>query len=188
MQRGWRKWVLLHRLNALIKIKNWWKQIEFPEFYIEGTVYWNLRKIIDNEVNRWRFEEQWINFEISDDGRAYGQVFFSKTDRYNSVSIIPRWFGFEIPIKYFDDVIDSDPYELIHKHSYISTGYDNKIELWTYSDIAELNKITGLQNVNELNFVRVTWDSVVEAKRRVAILALISYNVRNGTFIRGYSK
>ena len=46
----------------------------------------------------------------------YGQIFLSKTDRYEKGSIIPNWFGFDIPVKDFGNVIEVDPYELIHNH------------------------------------------------------------------------
>jgi hypothetical protein len=188
MQRGWRKWVLQHRLKALIRIKNICLQVTEPEFYLETNVYLNLRKIIDFEHKRWRFEEQYINFEVSDGGRVYGQVFFSKTERYNFGSIIPKWYGFDIPVKNFGEIIDVDPYELVHKHSHTNTKNSKIASIVSYSDIAEHNKITGLGDVNNLHFVKVPCDSVSEAKRRVAILGLVSYNVRNHTFIRGFGK
>lgn len=58
MQRGWRKWVLQHRLTALINISKACEYIDQPEFYIEATTYMNLRRILSREVTRWRFEEQ----------------------------------------------------------------------------------------------------------------------------------
>lgn len=58
IQRGWRKWVLTHRLNALSRIKQITDQIDQPHFYLETNVYANMRKIIDSDINRWRFEEQ----------------------------------------------------------------------------------------------------------------------------------
>lgn len=188
MQRGWRKWVLQHRLKALIRIKDVCLQVTEPEFYIETNTYLNLRNIIDYEHKRWRFDEQYINFEVSEGGHVYGQVFFSKTDRYAAGSIIPQWFGFDIPVKNFGKVIDVDPYELIHRHSHTNTKNSKNISIVTYSQIVESHKITGLGDVNNLHFIKVPCDSIAEAKRRVAILGLVSYNVRNHTFIRGFGK
>lgn len=187
-QRGWRKWVLQHRLKALIRIKDVCLQVTEPEFYVETNTYLNLRKIIDYEHKRWRFEEQYINFEVSEGGSVYGQVFFSKTDRYETGSIIPQWYGFDIPVKNFGKVIDVDPYELIHKHSHTNAKNSKNVCIISYSEIVENNKITGLGDVNNLHFVRIPCDSIAEAKRRVAILGLVSYNVRNHTFIRGFGK
>jgi hypothetical protein len=42
--------------------------------------------------------------------------------------------------------------------------------------------------VNELTFIKVQCCTVDEAKRRVAILGLTSFNARSNTFIRCYSK
>lgn len=77
-----------------------------------------MKAIIDNEVNRWRFEEQYLNFEVNDNGKVHAQVFLPKTTRYDEDSTIPRWFGFEVPVKQFDDVVECDPYSLTHKHKY----------------------------------------------------------------------
>jgi hypothetical protein len=118
MQRGWRKWVLQHRLHSLINIKKVWDKIIEPTFYIETTVYNHMNTIIDNEVNRWRFEEQYLNFEVDENGKVNAQVFLPKTTRYDEESTIPQWFGFEIPVKHFDDVVEWDPYSLIHQHKY----------------------------------------------------------------------
>lgn len=87
-----------------------------------------------------------------------------------------------------DTDFDSDPYELINKHAYTNGNSQTQPKIYSYSEIVQSHKITGLRNVNDLHFVRVQTDSVFEAKRRVAVLALISYNVRNHTFIRGYSQ
>ena len=185
MQRGWRKWILQHRLNSIINIKKLCDKIIEPTFYIETNVFGNLRKIIDNDANRWRFEEQYINYQVDDEGSIGAQVFFSKTTRYDKDSTIPQWFGFEIPVRQFDRVFESDPNEILFK-SENSNRYQT--EVMSYSDIVQDSKITGMSHVNDLRFLKVTCDSIVEARRRVAVLALISYNVRNHTFIRGFSK
>lgn len=117
MQRGWRKWVIRHRLKALIKIKDICLQITDPEFFIETNVYLNLREIIDKDPRRWRFEEQFLNFEVGEDNLISGQIYLSKTDRYERGSIVPRWFGFDIPVNMQGSFIGYDPYEIIHKHA-----------------------------------------------------------------------
>lgn len=90
-----------------------------------------------------------------------------------------------------DEFVDKEVVQTLKgSHQHLSTiSIENKLpSVVSYSEIVENKKITGFKSVNSLLFVKVTCDSIVEAKRRVAVLALVSYNVRNHTFIRGFSK
>ena len=183
IQGHWKYYKLKTRTLALTQISRYIAGINDRTLYLEESFYLELRNIMHKMRNkRAKFLGQNGRFAVISGVLCYNTPDNSTSNRFSDEPF-PKWFGLnirgvpsEIPLEFINDIIS-----LFHR------GAISPPELLNLNTIIDYRK-KALDVQSHLKFIKISLNSVEEAKHRACALAMLTYHMTQKTFIRLFTK
>ena len=189
IQDFWRNYKMKRRLKALSEISRIItpsaksRPIDSAKIYIEKNIYMNIERIMEKVKRRPRFHEQFSSFMFAEETLWVNpHPLMDGVIRYPDHLSCPDWFIldlFKCPKYHQKPLHINDPLSLFH---YATAGFG---EIKRYNDIVDYNQNAQLVDSRNLYFLEVHCRNVEEARKRVCILAYLTFD---NCFVKMFSK
>ena len=168
IQRWWRMQKFFYRMKSLIFLKNLLGQVTSSTLYLQEHLFQNLQSF-------------WSPFTFIEQDFSYfcrGEHIYLSTSSRESMNLLPEWVGTNVQIDQSDYFPSEEERTL---QAIILSGA--KIEIVTlYSQIQE-SRIAD----SNMKFIKLEYNSIEEAKRRISVLYLKTLDHGTRSFIPLFS-